>query len=135
MAGAKKRKSARRASGTKRRGAPKNVDEYFARIAEPARSMLDEMRSAIRSVVPKEATEVISYQIPAFRHNGILAWYAAFAKHCSLFPTAAVIEDFQDELKGFTVSKGTIQFPVDKPLPVALIKKLIKARVKEVQES
>ena len=92
------------------------------------------MRAVIRSVVPAEATETISYGIPAFKHNGVLVWFAAFAKHCSLFPKASVIEAFQKELKGFSTSKGTIQFPIDKPLPIALIKKIVKARVAETKK-
>jgi uncharacterized protein YdhG (YjbR/CyaY superfamily) len=109
--------------------APRNVDEYFAGVAEPARSKLHQMRAAIRSAVPPEATEAISYRIPAFKYNGPLLWYAAFSDHCSLFPTAAVIAAFEKELKSYTTSKGTIHFPVDKPLPAALIRKLVKARV------
>ncbi len=109
--------------------APRDVDEYFAGVQEPARSTLHKMRQTIRSAVPPEATETISYRIPAFKYNGSLLWYAAFSDHCSLFPTAAVIAGFKKELKGFTTSKGTIQFPVDKPLPTTLIKKLVKARV------
>jgi uncharacterized protein YdhG (YjbR/CyaY superfamily) len=111
--------------------APKTVDEYLAAVPEPTRSAMDKIRAAIRSVVPPEATEIISYKIPAFKHKKVLVWYAAFANHCSLFPTAAVIEAFKDELKGFSTSKGTIHFPLDKPMPVALIKKLVKARVAE----
>ena len=79
--------------------------------------------------MPPDAVEVISYGIPAFKRKRILVWFAAFAKHCSLFPTGRVIEDFKDELAGFTISKGTIQFPLDKPLPTALIKKIVKARI------
>jgi len=63
----------------------------------------------------------------------VLVWFAAFAKHCSLFPTAAVIEEFKDELKGYTLSKGTIQFPIDKPLPDALVKEMVQARVAQVE--
>ena len=96
--------------------------------------MLKNMRAAIRSAVPREATETISYGIPAFKHERVLVWYAAFAKHCSLFPSKAVIEAFKKELKGYPTSKGTIHFPLDKPLPVALIKRIVKARVAE-QES
>jgi uncharacterized protein YdhG (YjbR/CyaY superfamily) len=110
---------------------PKTVDEYLASVPEPARSAMNKIRAAIRSVVPAEATEIISYQIPAFKHKKVLVWYAAFANHCSLFPTAAVIEAFKDELKGFSTSKGTIHFPLDKQMPIALIKKLVKARVAE----
>lgn|SRR5271165_3183844 len=127
----KKAKSGKRGSAAKGSGAPKhkNVDEYLAGVPEPARSMLKKLRAAIRSAVPPEATETISYGIPAVKHKRILVWFAAFSNHCSLFPTAAVLEAFQDELKGFTTSKGTIQFPTDKPLPAALVKKLVKARV------
>ena len=89
------------------------------------------MREVIRSAVPAEAIETISYGIPAFKHNGVLVWYAAFSSHCSLFPTAAIIEAFKKELKGYTLSKGTIQFPMDRPLPTALIKRMVKARVAE----
>ena len=114
-----------------RTATPQTVDEYFDRLSEPARSALHKMRQAIRSVVPPDATEIISYNIPAFEHKKVLVWYAAFTNHCSLFPTKAVLEAFKDELKGFTVSKGTVQFPLAKPMPVALIKKLVKARVEQ----
>ena len=108
---------------------PKGVDEYLASVPEPARAALEKIRAVIRSSVPPEAIETISYGIPAFKHKRVLVWYAAFSNHCSLFPTASVIEEFKDELKGFATSKGTIQFPIDKPLPIALVKKLVKARV------
>ena len=102
--------------------APKNIDEYLATVPEPARGTLKKIRAAIQSVVPREATETISYGMPAFKHNGVLVWFAAFSKHCSFFPTASVIEAFKHELKGYSTSKGTIQFPTDKPLPAALVK-------------
>ncbi len=110
------------------RPAPATVAEYLARVPEPARSALNQIRAAIRSVVPEEATEIISYKIPAFKHKKVLVWYAAFANHCSLFPTAAVIEQFKDDLTGYTTAKGTVQFPLDKPLPTELIKRMVKAR-------
>jgi len=125
----KKVRSGERSSQSKGNAAPQNVDDYIAAVPEPARSTLHKMRAAIRSAVPSEATETISYRMPAFRHNGVLVWFAAFADHCSLFPTAAVIEKFKNELKSFSTSKGTIHFPIDKPLPITLIKKLVKARV------
>ena len=92
----KKKRS--RGATAKGRAAPKNVAEYLARVPEPARSALSKMRRAIRSALPREATETISYRIPAFKHHGILVWFAAFSDHCSLFPTAAVIEAFKIEL-------------------------------------
>jgi uncharacterized protein YdhG (YjbR/CyaY superfamily) len=117
------------------KGALKDVDKYIARVPEPARSRLKEMRGAIRSAVPAEAVEIISYQIPAFKTKKVLVWYAGFSKHCSLFPTASVIEEFRDELAGFTVSKGTVQFPTNQALPTGLIKKMVKARVAQAQRS
>ncbi|HEV2499214.1 MAG TPA: DUF1801 domain-containing protein [Terriglobia bacterium] len=126
----KKAKSGKRSStAAKGKGAPKTVDEYLARVPEPARGTLSKIRAAIRSAVPPEVTETISYGIPAVQHNGVLVWFAAFSDHCSLFPTAAVIEAFKNELKGFSISKGTIHFPTDKPLSAALVKKMVKLRV------
>jgi uncharacterized protein YdhG (YjbR/CyaY superfamily) len=129
----KNAKSSTRGSAAKRHCAPKSVDEYLARVPEPACSTLKKIRTAIRSAAPAEATEVISYRIPAFKYKGILMWYAAFSNHCSLFPTGAIIEKFKDDLKGCTISKGTIQFPTNKPLSAALIKKMVKARVAQVE--
>ncbi len=125
----KKTRSVNRRSATKRGGTPKNIDEYVARVSEPARGALNEMREAIRCALPPKATETISYGIPAFKCKRVLVWFAAFSDHCSLFPTASVIQAFKHELKGFSTSKGTIHFPMDKPLPAALIKRLVKARV------
>jgi len=125
----KKTKAGKRGSATKSKGGTKTVEEYLAAIPEPARNTFDRLRATILSVVPAKATETISYQMPAIRHNGVLVWYAAFANHCSLFPTAAVMDKFKNELKGFVTSKGTVQFPLDKSLPVTLIKKVVKARV------
>lgn len=121
----------KKVSGTGQ-GAPKDVDKYIARLPEPVRSRLMEMRAVIRSAVPAEAVEIISYQIPAFKTKKVLVWYARFSKHCSLFPTASVIEEFRDELAGFKVSKGTVQFPIEKALPAALIEKMVKTRVTQV---
>jgi uncharacterized protein YdhG (YjbR/CyaY superfamily) len=129
MTGMKKAKASARGMAKKRSVFPKSIDEYLAAVPEPARSMLKKMRAAIRSAVPPEATEIISYRIPAFKHKGVLVWFAGFSDHCSLFPTASVIDAFKNELKGFSTSKGTIQFPTDKPLPTALVKKLVKVRV------
>ena len=106
-----------------------SVDEYLAGVPEPARGTLNKVRATIRSVVPPDATEAISYGMPAIRYKGALVGYAAFSKHCSLFPTASIIEAFKDDLRGFPTAKGTVQFPTDKPLPIALIKKMVKARL------
>lgn len=109
------------------------MDEYLAGIPEPARTTLNRIRAAIRSAAPTEATETISYGIPAIKYNGVLLWFAAFSDHCSLFPTASVIEKFKSDLKRYSTSKGTIQFPTDKPLPAALIRKMVKARVAQME--
>jgi|SRR5690348_1189084 len=111
---------------------PKDIDEYLAGVPEPARGTLEKVRAAIRSAVPPEATEAISYRIPTFRYKGGLVAFAAFSKHCSLFPMSlAVMETFKSDLKKFHTFKGTIHFPLDKPLPAALLKKLVKARIAE----
>ena len=110
------------------------MDEYFANIEGPAHEMLTTMRLAIRSVLPANATEVISYGIPAFKQKKLLVWYAAFANHCSLFPGGAVLNEMKSELDGFARAKGTIQFPIGKPLPVTLIKKITKKRLAQINE-
>ena len=131
MSPKKKRKTAKSAS-RRRKGAVKTADAYLAGVPDPARVLLEQLRATIRSVVPADATEVISYGIPAFKARHILVWYGVFSDHCSLFPTAAIIEQFKNELKSFRTSKGTIHFPLDKPLPGALIKKIVRARVSAV---
>jgi uncharacterized protein YdhG (YjbR/CyaY superfamily) len=127
----KKANSSARSSATKGNVAPKSVDDYLAGVPEPARSTLKRVRAAIRSAAPAEATEAISYGMPAFKYKGTLVWFAAFTNHCSFFPTASVIKAFKKELKGYETTKGTIHFPVDKPLPAALVKKMVKARLAE----
>jgi len=129
----KKTNSSGRGQAVKGNIAPKSVDEYLARVPEPARTTLNAVRATIRSVVPAETTEEISYGVPTFKYKGPVIWFAAFSKHCSVFPTASVIEKFKDELKDYKTSKGTIQFPVDKPLPSALVKKMVKARIAEIE--
>jgi uncharacterized protein YdhG (YjbR/CyaY superfamily) len=111
---------------------PKDIDEYLAGVPEPARSNLSKVRAAIRSAVPREGAEAISYGMPTFKYKGSLVAFAAFKNHCSLFPMSmAVIAKFKNELKGFHTFKGTIQFPLDKPLPAALLKKIVKARIQQ----
>ena len=113
----------------------KTVDEYLEGVPEPACSSLKHIRAVIRSVVPKETTEVISYGMPMFKYNGMLVGYAAFKRHCSLFPTGSgVLDQFAKELEGYRTSKGTIQFPPDQPLPDPLVRKIVRARVKENKE-
>jgi uncharacterized protein YdhG (YjbR/CyaY superfamily) len=117
------------------RGAPKDVDEYLAGVPEPARSTLSKIRAAIRSAVPKEAEEAISYRMPIFRYKGPLVGFAAFTNHCGLYPMSpAVIERFRKELEDYPTSKGAIRFPLNRPLPRALVKKLVKARIAENED-
>jgi uncharacterized protein YdhG (YjbR/CyaY superfamily) len=128
----------KKAASTKRRPSAKiddgskDVDKYLAAVSGLARSTLNTIRATIRSAVPSQATEGISYGIPVFKYKGALVWFAAFSKHCSFFPgSLAVIAAFKDELKDCETSKGTIRFPVDKPLPAALVRKLVRARIAE----
>ncbi len=108
---------------------PKTVEDYLARVPEPQRSTLQKVRSVIQSVLPEEATEVISYRMPVVKYKGMLVGYAAFTDHCSLFGmSSTLLGPMKEELKKST-SKGTISFPADKPLPAALIKKLLKAAI------
>src|SRR5258708_4293958 len=101
-----------RGSGMKGGGAPKDIDEYLAGVPEPARSTLNKVRATIRSVVPAEATEAISYGMPTFKYKGSLVALGAFSKHCSLFPmNSSLIKTFKNELRGFQTAKGTIRFP------------------------
>jgi uncharacterized protein YdhG (YjbR/CyaY superfamily) len=112
--------------------APNDMDEYLAGVLEPARTTLSKLRAVIRSAVPAETTEGISYGMPAFKYKGPLIAFAAFKQHCSLFPmNAGLVAEFSDELKNYVTSKGTIRFPLDKPPPAALVKKIVKARVAE----
>ncbi len=124
------------AKSTKGTTVAKDVEEYLAGVPEPARGTLNRVRAAVRAAAP-EASEYISYRIPTFRYRGrpLLA-FAAFSKHCSLFPMSmSVIKTFEKDLKSFDSSKGTIRFPADKSLPAALVKKIVKARLAQVAEN
>ncbi len=105
------------------------VDEYIARFPEVAEK-LRSLRECIRKAAP-DAEETISYGMPAFRQTRILVYFAAFKDHISLFPTSSPIVKFRDELKGYKTSKGTIQFPLDRPIPLKLVEKIVKYRLEE----
>ena len=111
-----------------------SVDEYLASVPEPAHTTLGKLRATIRAAAPKDATEAISYGMPSFRYKGgPLVYYAAFAEHCSFFPASvAVLQQFAEELKAYSTSKGTIRFPTDKPPAATLVKKMVKARVAQI---
>src|SRR5260370_38067623 len=103
------------------------VEAYLSAVPEPARSTLEKVRATIRSVVPPETTEALSYGMPSFRYKGGLVAYAAFKNHCSFFPmNASLIDALKEDLKGYRTSKRTLQFPVAKPRPAALVKKMVK---------
>lgn len=109
----------------------RDVDSYLNEIPEPGRSTLMSIRAIIKDAVP-EAEEVISYQIPTFKFKGSLVGYAAFKKHCSFFVmSSSLIKSFENQLTGYETTKGAIHFPLDKPLPSALVKAIIKARIDE----
>jgi len=112
---------------------PQTVDDYLAALPEEARATLEKIRKTIKAAAPK-ATEVISYQIPMYKHHGMLVGFAAFKNHCSFFPGAKPVATFKDELKAYKTSKGTIRFPIGKPLPAALVRKLVKERIAENEE-
>jgi uncharacterized protein YdhG (YjbR/CyaY superfamily) len=112
---------------------PKNIDEYIGRFSENIQEKLQKIRITIRTAAPS-AIETISYQMPAFKRSGILVYFAAFSNHISFFPTSSGVKKFQKELKEFETSKGTIKFPLDKPIPYELISKITIFRVKENTE-
>jgi uncharacterized protein YdhG (YjbR/CyaY superfamily) len=111
--------------------AAKNIDEYLAAVPPTARAALEKLRKTIRAAAPK-ATEVISYQIPIFKYLGPLVGFAAFKNHCSFFVMGtSVMRAHKHELEPYPTATATILFPAEKPLPVALVKKLVRARIKE----
>jgi uncharacterized protein YdhG (YjbR/CyaY superfamily) len=116
--------------GAKKSASAQTVDDYLAALPEEKRDTLEKLRKAIKAAAP-QATEVISYQMPMYKHHGMLVGFAAFKDHCSFFPGAKAIATHKDELKAYGTSKGTIRFPVGKLLPAALVKKLVKERIAE----
>ncbi len=106
------------------------VDDYLKALPENVRGVLEKLRKTIKSAAPL-AEEMISYGMPAYKYQGSLVYMAAFKDHCSFFPGSSQIIKLIDELKAYKTSKGTIQFTVGKPLPAALVKKIVKARVEE----
>jgi uncharacterized protein YdhG (YjbR/CyaY superfamily) len=119
----------------KGKAVPRTVEEYLARVPEPQRSTLEKVRAVIQSVLPPEATEVISYRIPCVKYKGMLVGYAAFTDHCSLFGmSGTLLGPLKEELKNYPTSKGTIRFAIDKPLPAPLIRKLVKSAIAEKEK-
>jgi uncharacterized protein YdhG (YjbR/CyaY superfamily) len=110
---------------------PKNIDAYLAALGEDQRSALERLRKTIRGAAPR-AEECISYGLPAFRQDGLLVAFGATTKHCAFYPmSSSTIEAHREDLEGHDTSKGTVRFQPAKPLPVALVRKLVKARLAE----
>jgi uncharacterized protein YdhG (YjbR/CyaY superfamily) len=106
------------------------VEEYLSAFPPATRRLLNEMREIVRKAAPG-AEELISYNMPAIRQHGVLVYYAAFKEHIGFYPTASGIQAFQKELSAYEYSKGAVRFPLDKPLPVTLVKKIVQFRVKD----
>ena len=107
-----------------------SIDTYIAAFPPEVQTLLQQMRQTIQQAAPK-ATEAISYQIPTFRLQGNLVHFAGFKKHIGFYPGAVGIAAFQDDLVGYKYAKGSVQFPLDQPLPLALVAKMVKFRVKQ----
>ena len=115
----------------KRTPRAETVDGYLATLPEDARAALEKLRKTIKAAAPN-ATEVISYQIPTFKHQGMLVAFAAFEGHCGFYIISEkVLQNHAAELKEYELNKASIRFPASKPLPAALVTKLVKARVAE----
>jgi uncharacterized protein YdhG (YjbR/CyaY superfamily) len=110
---------------------PTTIDQYLAALSDDKRAALEKLRKIIRAAAPK-AEECISYQLAAFRQDGMLVAFGATANHCAFYlMSSSTLEAHKDEIKDYDISKGTIRFQADKPLPVALVRKLVKARLAE----
>ncbi|MDQ5845783.1 MAG: DUF1801 domain-containing protein [Acidobacteriota bacterium] len=114
----------------KKSATEKTVDDYLAGLPEDSRATLEKLRKTIKAAAPK-ATEGIAWQMPMYKQNGMLVGFAAFKNHCSFFPGTKAIAAHKAELKNYGTSKGTIRFPIGKPLPATLVKKLVKERIAE----
>lgn len=112
---------------------PKSTDEYIAGFPAEVQELLQLVRQEIKNVAPR-AEEVISYGMPAFKLNGILVWFAAYKNHIGFYPHASGIEAFKRELAGYKSAKGSVQFPLNQPIPFGLIAEIVKFRVIENQE-
>lgn len=111
----------------------RTVDEYISATPKKARDLVESLRKIIRQAAP-QAEEVIHYNMPAFKQNGMLVWYAAFKEHIGLYPKASAIAAFKAELAGYKTTKGAIQFPIAKAIPAGLVKKIVKFRLKENEQ-
>lgn len=111
----------------------KAVDKYHAQFPEDVRGKLEELRAIILKTIP-DAQELISYNMPAYKTSAMVAYYAGYKAHIGFYPTPGPLKELAAELTAYKTSKGAIQFPLDKPLPVNLVKKLLKLRLKEITQ-
>lgn len=112
---------------------PSTVDEYIAAFPKEVQQLLNQLRKTIKTAAPK-AEELISYQMPAYKLNGMLVFFAAYKNHIGFYPTGAGIEKFKTAIKKYKWSKGAVQFPIDKPLPLSLVTRIVKFKSKDNQE-
>ncbi len=115
------------------RKTPKNIDDYIDSFPREVRQLLEKIRLTVRKAAPK-AEETISYGMPAFRLDGILVWFAGYKHHIGFYPGASGIAAFKKELSAYKGAKGSVQFPIDKPLPLALVSRIVKFRLEEDQQ-
>lgn len=108
----------------------KNVDDYISAFPPSTQAILQELRATIKKAAPK-AEEVISYNMPGYKLNGMLVWYAGYKSHIGFYPKPSGLQTFQKELAGYKSSKGAVQFPIDQPMPLHLVTKIVKFRIKE----
>lgn len=113
-----------------RQPSPKDIDEYIAAFPEEARELLEKVRRTIREATP-DAEEAIKYQIPTFTLHGNLVHFAAFKNHIGFYPAPSGIEAFKEELSAYKGAKGSVQFPLDQPIPFDLIRKIVRFRAEE----
>ena len=109
---------------------PKDVDEYISGFPSEVQRILEELRVTIKKAAP-DAEEVISYQMPAFKFHGMLVYFAVYKNHIGFYPTSSGIEAFRKELSVYKGAKGSVQFPINSPLPLNLVSKIVKYRVRE----
>ncbi len=109
---------------------PKDVDEYIAAYPKEVQKLLQQMRATIKKAVP-DAKEVISYGMPAYKQNKVLVYFGAHTSHIGFYPTSSGIREFEEEFSGYKYSKGAVQFPLDEPLPLELVTKVVKFRLQE----
>ena len=109
---------------------PKDIDEYVSSFPAETQEALEQLRAAIKKAAPA-AEEVISYGMPAFKLNGMLVWFGGYSKHIGFYPRVLAIAPFRKELSIYNGAKGSVQFPIGKPLPLSIIRKIVKFRVKE----